>query len=346
MIGRSIVSRKCPASRRLVPCIYNNSIPYTHSNHGQSTYPQLHETRSCRVMAPPKRKRRAEDRTKVKRHKATDNTYYLIKRIVAERRIGATLEYLVDWAGTNEETGLPYGEEDQSWVPEQDVTTLARIEWDKRKTPSETAATATQTASSFSSDSSADSYVVKEAPPKRGKGRPRKQQPVANRSGPTGQAVKRGRGRPRNSQREAVIQSATLTAPPLLRSSATASDERILSNLQHETSPHAPSPHVTIDPRDSSSLQNYLYISQLDPRSLASPTISGPSSPASQSRAASSFRSTGVVFESDNEEGELEFHPSASFVPTTQSTDENSHVALSQLHFSYPSTYQVSHGSA
>lgn len=275
-------------------------------------------------MAPPKRKGRAEDRTKVKRHKHTDDKYYLIKHIVAERRTGATLEYLVDWAGTNEETGLPYGEADQSWVPEQDVTTLARIEWDKRKLPSETAPAPIQTATSASSS---------EASPKRGKGRPRKQ-PVADRANPAQQTAKRGRGRPRNSQREAIVESTTSTAPlPPSR------DEPISHN---PTSPRAPSPRVTIDPRNPSNLQNYLYISQLDPQSHTSPVASESSSPASPSRAASSFRSTGVVFESESEEGELEFNPSASFTPTTQTTDDISYVTPSQLYFSHPSTNEVS----
>ena len=306
-------------------------------------------------MAPSKRKRRAEDWTKAKRHKQADDRYWSIKYIVAERKTGGSLEYLVDWDGIDEDTGLPYGEADRSWIPAQDVTTLARTEWEIRRTLSKEAAAAILAQANKKSDeanrsrSSSSSYSldIEGTPVKRGRGRPRKQLAPENNAGPSKKQLgTRPRGRPRNETTPEVVDDSIATTPSSVRSPTTShssskNTQHVVRNSSHDTATRAPSPQIAIDPRNPSSLNGFLYISQLASQTPLS-SLSDSSASQSQSHAASSFRSTGVVYESEDDRDESGYNPSASYVPNTQATTSLSLDQSAQSRLSFSSTHEVS----
>lgn len=231
-------------------------------------------------MAPTKRKRKTENWSRAKKQKQTaSNQWWAIKAIIAERNTGNRLEYLVDWDGVSEETGLPFGEQDREWRPERDVTSDAIADWKRTKAAGEGATAHTQNNSTI------------QVPAKRSRGRPRK--------------------RP-------VIESSSIPINPPSVQSSTSSSQR--TSVLSSPRIRIPSPCITFDSRNPSSFSS--QVSQ------------------SPSCATSSFRSTGVVEESETE-SELEEDGSASYIPTTQSTGGNSQFTFSQSHIFLSSTRET-----
>ncbi|KAF1967484.1 hypothetical protein BU23DRAFT_559395 [Bimuria novae-zelandiae CBS 107.79] len=278
-------------------------------------------------MAPKKSKWKTEER----RQTRVDNNWWEIKAIIGEKQVGNQPHYLVDWEGLNPETKRPWPTQ---WLSRDNVTKAAIAEWEKTKTA------------------------------------------VAGATANPGVTAKRGRGRLR--KENTVLKDAVPAAPPSVSSVSSSSSAGRAGRSEHAllrsstrntsiSSAQGPSSHVAIDPRNPSSLEGYQYISQLDesqwqsqwqsqdPAPAHSQSAKSPTSSVlchafsssdnsvhslteSVSRAESSFWSTGVVQESEDEEDEFENNWSATYVPTSQTTGSASHITPSQPFLSHPLT--------
>ena len=161
---------------------------------------------------------------------------------------------------------------------------------------------------------------------------------------PVEQPKKRGRGRPRKVPAPPAVDSSSTTVRSAVLSPTPTPSQSRLRNLRSSTRiaswQRGPSPQVQPTPHSRESLEGAQYWSQ--PTQVSSTQSPARTSPVLQSRATSSFRETGCVLESEpeDEEDEVELHPSASYVPT-QTTGGTSQSAATPPQRSNPSTYEV-----
>jgi hypothetical protein len=140
--------------------------------------------------------------------------------------------------------------------------------------------------------------------------------------------VERPTKKPKPTPPQRTVASSSSTAPPSAPSNCAPSDSRLRRSKRnarssaHATStPCATSPQVEVTPHNSSSLQHYIYFSQVGSTQDSSAQIPPGSSSSSQSRGSSNFRLSGEVPDSESELDDDETDdPSASFHPATQTS--------------------------